>query len=125
MRRLRIQINRRFTQIKKDRDADALKSIFAALVVKMAERYLREIIKEHKVFVLSTQTADEINIAYLADHIMSVPVEDLVGAKSAPPEEPSEMDLAWFFKLFSLRGMYVGLEQMCFFAFLQKSDEGF
>jgi hypothetical protein len=94
--------------------------------VKMAERYLREVIKEHKLFVLSTQSADEINIAYLADYIMSVPVEEIVGNKSAPPEEPSESDLAWFFKLFSLRGMDGDVERMCFFAFLQKSDdEGF
>jgi hypothetical protein len=92
--------------------------------VNMAERYLREVIKEHKLFVLSTQTADEINIAYLADHIMSVGAEALVGRQSAPPEEPSESDLAWFFKLYSLRGMDEGLEQMCFFAFLQKSEDG-
>jgi hypothetical protein len=94
--------------------------------VNMAERYLREIIREHRLFVLSTQAADEINIAYLADYIMSVPVEEIVGLKSAPPEEPSESDLAWFFKLFSLRGIVEGVERMCFFAFLQKSDdEGF
>ncbi len=93
--------------------------------VKMAERYLREVIKEHKLFVLSTQAADEINIAYLADYIMSVPVEEIVGSKSAPPEEPSESDLAWFFKLFSLRGVVEEVERMCFFAFLQKSDESF
>ncbi len=88
--------------------------------VKMAERYLREVIKEHKLFVLSTQAADEINIAYLADYIMSVPVEEIVGSKSAPPEEPSESDLAWFFKLFSLRGVVEEVERMCFFAFLQR-----
>ena len=91
--------------------------------VNMAERYLREVIKEHKLFVLSTQTADEINIAYLADHIMSVPVEDLVGRQSAPPEA-SESDLAWFFKLFSLRGMNEGLEQMCFFVFFRSRRRG-
>ncbi|HEY1922697.1 MAG TPA: hypothetical protein VGG44_08010 [Tepidisphaeraceae bacterium] len=96
-----------------------------AIEVKMAERYLREIIKAHQIFVLSTQSADELNIAYLADYIMSVPVTEIVGIKSAPPSEPSEQDLAWFFKLFSLRGMIDGVERMCFFTFLQKSDDGF
>ncbi len=91
----------------------------------MAERYLREIIRTHKIFVLSTQSADELNIAYLADYIMSVPVEEIVGAKSVPPNEPTEADLAWFFKLFSLRGVVDGVERMCFFTFLQKSDDGF
>src|SRR5258706_844481 len=31
--------------------------------VRMGERYLREMIRAHKIYVLSTQTADEINIA--------------------------------------------------------------
>jgi hypothetical protein len=96
-----------------------------AVEVKMAERYLREIIRTHKIFVLSTQSADELNIAYLADYIMSVPVGDIVGPKSAPPSEPTEADLAWFFKLFSLRGIVDGAERMCFFTYLQKSDDGF
>jgi hypothetical protein len=73
--------------------------------------------------VLSTQSADEMNIAYLSDYVMEVWVADIVGPTSAPPEEPTEQDLAWFFKLFSLRGMGEGIEQMCFFAYLQKSDE--
>jgi hypothetical protein len=93
--------------------------------VKMAERYLRDPIREHDLFVLSTQTADEINIAYLCDHIMSVPVADLVGKASAPPDQPSEHDLAWFFKLFSLRGSFDKVERMCFFAFLQKAEDTF
>jgi hypothetical protein len=96
-----------------------------AVEVKMAERYLRDIIRTHGIFVLSTQSADEMNIAYLSDYIMEVPVEDLVGPKSVPPAEPSERDLAWFFKLFSLRGMSEGVERMCFFTFLQKSDDAF
>ena len=37
--------------------------------------------------------------------------------------KPTERDLAWFFKLFSLRGMVEESERMCFFAFLQKSDD--
>lgn len=96
-----------------------------AVEIHMAERYLRAAIKQHQLFVLSTQTADEINIAYLCDHVMGVPAADLVGARSAPPNEPSEHDLAWFFKLFSLRGVVESVERMCFFAFLQKSDETF
>jgi hypothetical protein len=94
-----------------------------AIEVKMDDRYLREPIQKHGVFVLSTQSADEINIAYLCDYIMGVPAAELVGAASAPPDEPTERDLAWFFKLFSLRGMGEGAEErMCFFAFLQKTD---
>jgi len=94
-----------------------------ALDVKMAERYLREPIRKHNMFVLSTQAADEINIAYLADYVMGVSAAAIVGSASAPPDEPQEKDLAWFFKLFSLRGMVEGTERMCFFTFLQKSDE--
>jgi len=96
-----------------------------AIDLKMADRYLRDVIRTHKPYVLSTQTADEINIAYLCDHIMGVSAADLVGSASAPPEEPTEADLAWFFKLFSLRGMGDGIERMCFFTFLQKSDDDF
>jgi hypothetical protein len=56
---------------------------------------------------------------------MGVPAVEVVGRASAPPDEPSERDLAWFFKLFSLRGVVDGTEQMCFFTFLQKSDDTF
>jgi len=92
--------------------------------VKMADRYLRPLIRTHNLYVLSTQAADELNINYLADYVMSVPASEIVGSASAPPDEaPTERDLAWFFKLFTLRGMKDGIEQMCFFAFLQKSDE--
>ena len=94
-----------------------------ALEVKMADRYLREVIRQHKVFVLSTQAADEISIAYLCDYLMGVSPAELVGPASAPPDEPTDQDLAWFFKLFSLRGMVEGLERMCFFTYLQKSDD--
>jgi hypothetical protein len=94
-----------------------------ALEVKMADRYRREAIRRDGIFVLSTQTADELNIQYLTDSIMSVPVEELVGSASAPGDEPSEKDLTWFYKLFLLRGMAGGEEGMCFFMFLQKTDE--
>jgi hypothetical protein len=91
----------------------------------MAERYLREPIRKLNLAVLSTQTADEINIAYLADYVIGIPAAELVGPRSAPPDGASERDLAWFFKLFSLRGMYEGIERMCFFAYLQKSEDTF
>lgn len=94
------------------------------LEVRMADRYLRGPIRTHNLFVLSTQSADEMNIAYLADYVMGVPAVEIVGPASAPPDEPTERDLTWFFKLFSLRGIVAGTERMCFFAFLQKSEEG-
>lgn len=93
--------------------------------VKMADRYLRDQIRQHGIFVLSDQSADEINIAYLTDYVMGITPADLVGTASAPPEQPSEQELAWYYKLFSLRGMVEGQERMCFFTFLQKTDEGF
>ena len=74
-------------------------------------------------FVLSTQTADEMDILHLCDYIMGVPAAEVVGAASAPPDEPTERDRAWFFKLFSLRGIKDDVEQMMFFAYLQKSDD--
>ncbi|MDB5324413.1 MAG: hypothetical protein JWN40_6044, partial [Phycisphaerales bacterium] len=50
--------------------------------------------------------------------------DEIVSPASAPPADgPTEQDLAWFFKLFALRGIHDGIEQMCFFAFLQKSDD--
>ena len=93
--------------------------------VKMADRYAREPIRKHRIFILSTQTADEIDIIHLTDYLMSVGPAAVVGEASAPPEDgATERDRAWFFKLFSLRGMSEGEERMCFFTFLQKADEG-
>ena len=94
-----------------------------ALELKMAERYLRAPIRQHSLSVLSTQSADELDILHLTDVIMGVEAADLVGRTSAPPEEPTEQDRAWFFKLFSLRGTIDGVERMCFFTYLQKSDD--
>jgi hypothetical protein len=94
-----------------------------AVDLKTADRYLRDAVRQHNLFVLSTQSADEMNIAYLCDYIMQVPAAEVVGSRSAPPENPTDRDLAWFFKLFSLRGVSQGTEQMCFFTFLQKSDD--
>jgi hypothetical protein len=101
-----------------------LKLVDAAVDLKMADVYLREIIRKHNVFVLSTQAADEINIAYLCEDVMGVPPAQVVGEASAPPDDgPTEGDLAWFFKLFALRGATDGVERMCFFTYLQKSDD--
>jgi hypothetical protein len=96
-----------------------------AIDVKMADRYLREPIQKLGIFVLSTQAADEVNIAYLCDYIMGIPAAEIVGEASAPPDGASDAQLAWYFKLFSLRGVIDGVERMCFFTYLQKSDEDF
>jgi hypothetical protein len=108
-------------------DPETLKYLEALdkIEVKMADRYLRDGIRKHKAFILSTQTADEIDIVHLTDYIMGVDPYQLVGSASAPPEEPTEQDRAWFFKLFSLRGVLEDVEQMCFFTFLQKTDDSF
>ncbi len=91
--------------------------------VKLADRYLRDLIRETGICVLSTQTADELDINYLSEHVMSVAAAEIVGENNAPPDNPSEKDRAWFYKLFLLRGLREGVEQMCFFTYLQKSDE--
>ena len=93
--------------------------------LKTGEWYLREAIDALGLFVLSTQTADEINIAFLCDHLMGVPAEEIVGAASAPKDPTDESELAWFFKLFSLRGKVDGEARMLFFTYLQKADEDF
>jgi hypothetical protein len=115
---------RQATEWKQDPATLAFLKALDAIDVKMADRYLRDPIKQHKLFVLSTQAADELNIAYLCDHIMGVAAADLVGKQNAPPEDaPTDRDLAWFFKLFSLRGTVEDAERMCFFTYLQKSDD--
>ena len=108
---------------KRDPKTLAYLAALDAIEVKMADRYRRYQIRQQNIVVLSTQTADELNIQYLTDHIMSVPIEDLVGPASAPQDDPTEQDLTWFYKLFLLRGTKDGVEQMCFFMFLQKSDD--
>ena len=95
-----------------------------AIDVRMADRYLRDLIRKHNLAVLSTQSADEIDIVHLCDYLMGVPPAEIVGVAAAPPEDgATEQDRAWFFKLFALRGMIDGAERMCFFTYLQKSDE--
>jgi hypothetical protein len=97
-----------------------------AIDVRLEDRYLRAPIRESELVVLSTQAADELNIAYLCQHVMGVEIGDLVGSRSAPQtDEPPESELAWFFKLFLLRGMAGGQERMCFFAFLQKTNDDY
>ena len=95
----------------------------------MADRYLRDLIKDQKFFVLSTQTADEINIVFLCEHLMGAAVAEVVGTQQAPPDSASDSDLAWFFKLFALRGVTEEngelVERICFFTYLQKSDDSF
>ena len=91
-----------------------------------AERYLRPLIRKHGLLVLSTLTVDEMDVLHLCDHLMGLPSAEVVGERNAPPEDgASHRDRAWFFKLFSLRGVRDGVEQMCFFTFLQKSDDSF
>jgi hypothetical protein len=110
---------------KQDSQSKALLDAMRATEVKMAERYLRDPIRLHSLFVLSTQSADEMDILHLCDYIMGVPAADVVGAASASGSDPTEQDRAWFFKLFSLRGIIAGQERMCFFIYLQKSEDMF
>ena len=111
-----------------DAAADAYRDALDAVEVDMAERYLRDAVRKGRATVLWMNTVDEISIAYLCDHVMGVPAADVVGRASAPPadEPPTDKDLAWYFKLFSLRGPAGdGGERMCFFAYLQKADDTF
>ena len=105
-------------------DPETLKYLDALdkLDTKMADRYLRDAIRQHKVLVLSTQAADELDILHLCDYVMGVDPADVVGQASAPSDAPTEQERAWFFKLFSLRGMKGDVEQMCFFTYLQKTE---
>ena len=94
------------------------------LNIDLADRYFREAVRTHGGVMLSTQTADQMNISFLAEHVMGVGSAELVGRASAPTsDEPAESELAWFFKLFLLRGAEGGSERCCFFAFLQKADD--
>ncbi|HEY1685900.1 MAG TPA: hypothetical protein VGG19_14135 [Tepidisphaeraceae bacterium] len=96
-----------------------------AVKINMAERYLRKPIREQNLYVLSTQSADELDILHLCDYVMGVEAARVVGQASAPPEAPTESDRAWYFKLFSLRGNIDGIEKMCFFTYLQKTGDEF
>jgi len=108
---------------KQDPKMTAFLNALDSVEMKMADRYLRDVIRKHGVFVLSTLTADEMDILHLTETVMGLETADVVGDASAPPDDPAESDRAWFFRLFSLRGMSDGTERMCFFAYLQKADE--
>jgi hypothetical protein len=110
-------------QWKQDESTLAYLAALDATEVKMADRYLRDPIRTHNLFVLSTQAADELNISYLCDYVMSVAPAEILGPAAESADESPEFDSTWFFKLFSLRGMNEGIEQMCFFTYLQKSEE--
>ncbi len=116
---------RQANQWKQDPAILAYLDVLDKLEVKMADRYLREMIRKHRVVVLSTQTADEMDILFLCDYVIGVDAAELVGPASAPPEHPTERDRAWFFKLFALRGISQDVERMCFFAYLQKAEDTF
>jgi hypothetical protein len=115
--------HRQATEWKQDAAAKSYGEALDKIEMKLAERYLRDPIRKLGAVVLSTQSADELNISFLADYIMQVPATEIVGEASAPPEDATDQERAWFFKLFSLRGMKDGQERMLFFAFLQKADD--
>jgi hypothetical protein len=110
---------------KKDPQTLAYLDALDKIEVKMADVYLRDQIKSLPVFVLSDYTVDEMSIAHLVDYVMGIPAIEVVGRASAPQDAPTDQDLTWFFKLFSLRGTIDGMEQMCFFTYLQKADDSF
>lgn len=87
--------------------------------------YYREPVRTHGLCVLTTAVTDEMNIRFLCTHLMGADVADVVGPASAPADDAPDRELAWFFKLFSLRAVVEGVERMCFFTFLQKSDDEF
>lgn len=116
---------RQANEWKQDAEMIAYLDALDELKVNMSERYLREVIRTHRIFVLSTQSADELDILHLCDYVMGVDAATVVGEASAPPEGPTEEDRAWYFKLFALRGMIEETERMCFFTYLQKTREEF
>jgi hypothetical protein len=117
---------RQANQWKQDPAAQAYLAALEAVDVKMGDRLHRDTVRRRGATVLSTTTADEINISYLCDHVMGVPAAEVVGERSAPPEDgATERDLAWYFKLFNLRGIDGQTERACFFTFLQKADDTF
>lgn len=97
----------------------------------LPERYLWAFIRSGGVpACLSTHTADELNIAFLAETVMGLTVGEIVGQQAALAVSddddaawPDESDLAWYFKLFLLRGTVEQVPTACFFAFLQKTGD--
>ena len=97
----------------------------------LADRYLVAFVRSGRVpACLSTHTADELNIAFLAETVMGLSVPEVVGpqAGAATSDEddddayPDESALAWYFKLYLLRGTVERVPTACFFAFLQKTS---
>lgn len=109
---------------KKGDDTELYLDALDRVEIDMADRFYRDQVRKG-MFALSTQTADEMNIAYLCDYIIGEPAAEVVGQASAPGDAPTDKDLAWFFKLYLLRGVIEGIEMMCFFAYLQKTDDSF
>lgn len=110
---------------KQDARTQAYLAALDGIDTRMAQIFLRDMIREFKVFVLSTLTADELNLQYLAEDLMGLAMTDLATPALTPAFEPTQRDLAWFFKLFSLRGVEGPVERACFFAFLQKAEDTF
>lgn len=108
---------------KNDEQTNAYREALESLKLDTAERYLREPMRQHDLFVLNTLSADAINILFLTDTVMGTGPSAVVGDAFSPPDDPRESDLSWFFKLFSLRGSVEKSEKMLFFAFLQKTED--
>lgn len=91
----------------------------------MQKWWMRDLLKDHELATVRTQTADEISITYITDFIMGVGAAALVGEEFAPSSGADDSELAWFFKLFSLCGANEGVEHIVFFVFLQKTEDEF
>ena len=116
---------RQANQWRQDPAAQAYLAALEGVDVRMADRLHRDAVRRGGATVMSTLTVDEISIAYLCE-ILNVSAAELVGPRSAPPEDgPTDRDLAWYFKLFNLRGTAGGVERICLFTFLQKADDSF
>src|SRR5690606_35231929 len=85
---------RQANEWKQDETSKTYLAALDSIKLRMADTYLRDPIRQHKIFVLSTQSADELNIQFLADHVMGVTTANLDGAASAPPDDPTTQDLA-------------------------------
>ena len=116
---------RQALQWKQDEKVEAYLKALDDVKITMAEYYLRDPIRKLGAAVLSTWTADDMNIAFLAEHLMDRTIEEIVGSASVPDDPTDESQLGWFFKLFSLRGFVEGKERMVFFAYLQRTNDSF
>lgn len=110
---------------KNDPDTNAYLELLDVAELDMQLYWMREVLRDHELATVRTQTADEINISYIADFIMGVGPAELVGEEFAPSSGADDSELAWFFKLFALCGTREGEEHIVFFVFLQKTDDEF